>query len=77
MKEVIRIEGEKSTEEKPVEFTHEFNESKGWHKEFVTQPNDFDKVVYLGKCDLDGDMFAVYQGGVIGIFKGYINSGKY
>jgi hypothetical protein len=33
-------------------------------------PEDFDKVVYLGNCDADGDMFACYVRDVINIYKG-------
>lgn len=35
------------------------------------------KVVYLGCCITDGDMFAIYNQGYIRIYKGYLNSGKY
>ena len=76
MKEVIRIEGEKSTEEKPVEFTHEMNECSGWQlSPFGTE--HFLKIVYLGECSVDGDMFAAYSAECISIFKGHLNSGKY
>ena len=39
--------------------------------------NSATKVVYLGRCDEDGDMFAVYAYGYIMVFKGHLNSGKY
>lgn len=35
------------------------------------------KVVYLGDCDQDGDMFAIYKEGFIEIYKGHLNNGKY
>jgi hypothetical protein len=77
MKEVIRI-GEVFQESvKPVEFTHYQNTTDGWA---VTgnSPNGLNKIVFLGKCDSDGDMFAGYAtSGVIMIYKGHLNSGKY
>jgi hypothetical protein len=70
--------------EKPVEFTEIFDTGEGWVKtkrkpqEFVKKPRDFKKIVYLGKCTVDGDMFACYTDtGCIAITKGYLNSGKY
>jgi hypothetical protein len=36
-----------------------------------------EKLVYLGKCSEDGDMFALYIGRYIMIFRGYLNSGMY
>lgn len=39
--------------------------------------NNASKIVYLGHCAEDGDMFAVYHCGYIMIFKGELNSGKY
>lgn len=65
--------------EKPIELTH--RKQKGWNKiEEVTAKNylkSADKIVYLGKCAEDGDMFAIYAYGYIMIFKGRLNSGKY
>ena len=76
MRQVIYINQPEQKEEKPVEFTHILSVSDGWEKSFLN-PNDFDKIVYLGKCVIDGDMFATYVKGSIGIHKGHINSGKY
>jgi hypothetical protein len=74
--EVIYIE-QREQNEKPVEFTHQTSNSVGW----VTtseEPLEYKRVVYLGKCDCDGDMFAAYdESGAIIIFKGHLNSGKY
>ena len=33
-------------------------------------PEKFDKVVYLGKCCCDGDMFVCYKDATINIYKG-------
>lgn len=74
MKKVIRIS--EQTNQKPIEFTHSLNEFNGW-EETTISPNIFDKIVYLGNCSDDGDMFAAYQDGVIIIYKGYFNDGVY
>jgi len=78
MKQVIMIP---SVEEvKPVEFTHVLLSGEGWKRVGNHYPNDKDntKVVYLGKCGVDGDMFAVYTDkNKIIIYKGHLNSGKY
>lgn len=80
MREVIRID-KKGVNDKPVEFTHYFDENHGWvefDEEMHDNPNDIDQIVYLGKCQLDGDMFAAYEEfGAILIYKGHLNSGKY
>jgi hypothetical protein len=77
MKEVIRIGEVVQESEKPVEFTHYQSSTYGWG---VTnkKPSEFNKIVVLGKCTQDGDMFAGYGiNGTINIYKGYLNSGKY
>lgn len=40
-----------------------------WQKS-CRQPEDFDKVVYLGNCQDDGDMFAAYDKDRIFIYRG-------
>jgi hypothetical protein len=77
MKEVIRI-GEVVQEcEKPVEFTHYQDSTRGWCQT-SDDFNEINKIVFLGKCDTDGDMFAGYMySGLIMIYKGHLNSGKY
>lgn len=51
-------------------FTHCLITSRGWTSTRA-HPSDYEKVVYLGKCDIDGDMFAAYHGSrSISIFKG-------
>lgn len=77
MKEVIRIQDEKVQDEKPVEFTHYLHGNDGWQSSFHFLPNIFDKIVYLGECAEDGDIFAAYLNGAINIYKGHLNSGKY
>jgi len=75
MKEVIRIPDNKTEEDKPVEVTHYLDSDFGWTKtDSIDNP---DKVVYLGRCKNDGDMFAAYERGYIVIYKGHLNSGKY
>jgi hypothetical protein len=80
MRDVIRVPEctEKEPECKPIEFTH-YKGINGWIKSSSLRykPMELDRVVYLGKCDEDGDMFASYYGGFISIYKGHLNSGKY
>jgi len=53
-----------------MKFTHDSDIQDGWRK--TTQiPSDFKEVKHLGKCAIDGDMFAAYNHeGEIHIFKG-------
>jgi hypothetical protein len=77
MKEVIRIGEVVQESETPVKFTHYQDSTEGW---CITgsDPHDLNKIVFLGKCDTDGDMFAGYGiDGSISIYKGDLNSGKY
>jgi hypothetical protein len=77
MKEVIRIGEVVQESVKPVEFTHLQVSDEGWDLS-GNRPFDYNKVVFLGKCKSDGDMFACYNpSGLIEIYKGYLNSGKY
>lgn len=79
MKQVIRIPDDNDKQEKvlkPIEFTHEINDPHGWVDTSIL-PTQHYKVVYLGKCRTDGDMFAGYAHGDITIFKGHLNDGVY
>jgi len=82
MKKVIFIEQPKEETKKPVEFTHQLSTSDGWVKSQI-DTSICDKIVYLGKCATDGDMFAVniylIENGHsnIHIYKGHLNSGEY
>jgi hypothetical protein len=61
-----------------VKFTHVFEGENGWEEENIYKPSDANKVVFLGECSVDGDMFAAYtNNNTILIFKGHLNSGKY
>ena len=74
MKKVTFIEKQIN---KKVEFTHCLGSINGWITS-TPKPSYFNKVVYLGKCSIDGDMFACYSEDVnIGIYKGFLNSGNY
>jgi len=64
----ISIEGKQKESRKTV-FTKCLDASHGWEKT-IHKPTDFGKVVYLGKCDVDGDMFAAYDDNFVIIFKG-------
>ena len=58
-----------SKEVKKTVFTAYLCGLRGWTPSSL-DPEDFDKVVYLGKCLCDEDMFACYRRGVINIYKG-------
>jgi len=77
MKKVIFIDQPKEETKKPVEFTHFFSPQKGWIEDNGFVSSCIDKLVYLGKCKVDGDMFAVYSIAGIDIYKGHLNSGEY
>lgn len=79
MKQVLKVSDLEQTETKalkPIEFTYAVESDKGWVK---ANPllSDYRKIVYLGKCNVDGDMFAAYLGNTIAIFKGHLNDGVY
>lgn len=77
MKKVIMIPDNNQEEsKKPVVFTQIAGTQYGWGYTYI-KPSDYEKVVYLGKCNTDGDMFAAYYNGGISIFKGHLNSGEY
>lgn len=79
MKQVLKVSDLEQTETKklkPIEFTHYLHSSNGWVE------NDFpmsghNPIIYLGKCETDGDMFASYRDNCIRIFKGHLNDGVY
>jgi len=79
MKQVIRIPDNNEKQEKvlkPIEFTY-IHGLKGWVESNRIKPNMFQKIVYLGKCLDDGDMFAGYENDCIEILKGHLNDGVY
>lgn len=43
-------------ERKETVLTHVLLE-RGW-RQLTVKPSDYEKIVYLGKCEIDGDMFA-------------------
>jgi hypothetical protein len=61
--------------QRPIEFTHELTPTSGWAVT-TAKPDRYARVVYLGECSIDGDMFAAYyEVGDISIFKGHYNDG--
>ena len=68
MTKYISLE-QKEKRNKKTTFEQYLNGVGGWIYAVKT-PEDFDKVVYLGNCDIDGDMFACYKQDVIQIYKG-------
>lgn len=75
MKSVIHIPENNTENNEPVEFTHLFTSYQ--MVEAYGKPNDYNKIVYLGKCKYDGDLFAAYEEEKILLYKGHLNSGKY
>ena len=69
MTKYISLETKKQKEIKKTIFTAYFNGIGGWMHALNT-PESFDKVVYLGNCNADGDMFACYKDDTINIYKG-------
>ena len=70
-------EPKESKDPKPIEFTDYLDGSKGW-QETNSKPIQFKEVIYLGKCNFDGDMFcAKTTCGSISIYKGHLNDGVY
>lgn len=71
MREAQRIE-----ESKPIEFTHYLSETHGWVRT-ETLSMEYDKIVYIGYDNGNGDMFVAYRNKSILIYRGHLNSGKY
>lgn len=63
----------KGEEGKKTELTH-IKGNNGWEK-FTPSTYLIDRVVYLGKCCYDGDMFAIYYNNIISFCKGDLNNG--
>jgi len=76
MRKAIIIGEEPKEESNPIEFIGFLSITNGWIS-YANKPAWFDKVVYLGKCTIDGDMFACYKGKAILIYKGNLNDGTY
>lgn len=77
MNEVIRIPEVNYTDyNTPLELTDILND-EGWVEFDHSDIKEYDKIVYLGRCDVDGDLFAGYSYDIIDLFKGNLNSGKY
>lgn len=54
--------------------------SKGWESfyDWVNRANlKIDKVIYLGKCEKDGECFVIYYDGFISFCKGKLNNGVF
>jgi len=60
---------------KQIELTH-IQGVSGWREDLDPDLSDATRLVYLGYCAQDGDMFAVYEDRHINIYKGHLNNGK-
>lgn len=69
MTKYISLEQKEVKEIKKTIFTKYLCGIQGW-VEGSLNPEDFSKVVYLGNCFCDGDMFACYRQDTIHIYKG-------
>lgn len=78
MKEVIRLPGLSYKMHVPVELTHRLTSEYGW-KKITTEENSnfYNKLVYMGNCYIDGDIFIGYNDDMIFTLKGHLNSGFY
>ena len=79
-RKAIIIGEEPQKKSRDIEFTHFQKADKGWFKVSSLEMSlvKIDKIIYLGCCPADGDMFALYQvHGHISILKGYLNDGTY
>lgn len=68
MTKFLTVQENVQKEKKETVLTHIQN-GKGWE---ITKlkASSFDEVLYLGYCNIDGDIFSCYSDGVIDIFKG-------
>jgi hypothetical protein len=57
------------TKENKTVFTKYLCSDYGWRPSMLT-PEYFSKIVYLGNCSADGDMFACYNQDTIHIYRG-------
>ena len=62
-----------------IQLLRRLDASEGWvHTENeLLKAQDYDKIVYLGECEGDGQLFACYSEKVIDICGGYLNGGTY
>ena len=69
MTKYISLESKEVKEIKKTIFTAYLCGIRGWIPSSLN-PEDFDKVIYLGNCGADGDMFACYTSDTINIYRG-------
>ncbi len=70
MTKFIDVSNDTKEVKKETVFTHGFNTLQGW-EECEQAGKDFSVIKYLGKCNVDGDMFAcITISGTIAIYKG-------
>ena len=69
MTKYISLETKEQKEIKKTVFTAYLCGGNGWTPSLLS-PENFDKVVYLGNCSADDDMFACYTRDTINIYRG-------
>lgn len=75
MRKVERIDNI-TNEDKPIELTHALYGS-GWNTCEAEVDEEVNRLVYLGNCEVDGDMFVAYTDECIIVYKGHLNNGTY
>lgn len=78
MKEVIYADPKIEIPEKPVEFTHQAQNDGSWDTTSY-KPEQFDYVIFRGHENGYDHFLAWTKGSTssVGIFRGYLNSGKF
>lgn len=61
-------------QDKPIELIA-YQSCSGWIEDNHII-STMERIVYLGECISDGDLFAVYDDSEIYIYKGHLNSGN-
>jgi hypothetical protein len=75
MRHVERIDNPENSKSRTL--FYDIHSYTGWVN-CELQPDHILRVVYLGKCSHDGDMFAIYtKNGQIQIVRGELNDGVY
>lgn len=69
MTKYISLETKEQNRFKKTVFTKHISSAYGI-SDTINTPEDFEKVVYLGRCKTDGDIFVAYSDKEIYIYKG-------
>ena len=70
----IEIIGQKKDFKQSAEL-NDIKTNNGWKKFSNIEKSHVEKIVYLGNCKQDGDVFSVYHNGYISFVRGQLNDG--